>query len=173
MYGEATFLSFKDKIKDVLESEGLSYDVAKTLYQSEGMISLESVNVIQGAADEKTKAQILMDLLQGQIMEDKSRFKAVVSGMMEFADLKPIMEKMTCECVVFTFAVIFSPNINLVENALYYIYEPVWNGILEWWNASEGIRTRTLSRSSRTLFSFGVYVDSVDWWNGNILESKI
>ena len=100
MYREesVTFQSFAAQIKDVLESKGLSYDVAKTLYQSEGLISLESVNVIKETADEKEKAQILMSLLQQQIVEDKSRFSVIVNGMTEFVDLKPIMEKMTCEC---------------------------------------------------------------------------
>ncbi len=93
----AKFRSFEGEIIDVLEKKDLSYDVAKCLYQSEGLISLERVNDIQNVVDKKTKAALLIRILLQQIEEDNSRFNLVVKELTKFPDLRPIMEKMTCK----------------------------------------------------------------------------
>ncbi len=89
------FLSSTNKIQEVLISENLSIiDIANSLYQSNGIISLDDISQLNAIEDEKKKAQYLMSLLQQIISKEESQFEQIAKVFTSNDKLKPCIDEM-------------------------------------------------------------------------------
>ena len=105
MYGKEArvFQSFITELKDILASEKICDQVANTLYQNKGIVSLEYVLDLKNEKNEIEKAQKLLSFLEHQITADKSYFERITSELETFAKLQPVIQKMKEKLCKLTF----------------------------------------------------------------------
>lgn len=87
------FQYFSKELQDILTSESKTDEVANSLYQSEGVISLDNVLHIKALTSEAEKARHLLSLLQQLILEDKSQFEKIAGVLKSHAELSPTVIK--------------------------------------------------------------------------------
>ena len=74
-----------------MAAEKLTDEVANSLYQNHGIISLEEVKNLKGEKDERSKAQELLSLL---ILRDGSDLKKIMAEFRSFEKLQPVIKEM-------------------------------------------------------------------------------
>ena len=91
---EVVFHSFITELKALFVSENLTNEVANTLFQNQGIISLQYVLDLKSEKDEEERAQTLLTKLDQLILDDNLQFEVIADELGSFDGLKPVVRRM-------------------------------------------------------------------------------
>ena len=86
------FQSSIGKFKTILVENKLTDEVANSLYQNKGIISLEEVKQIKGKDTEDEKALSMLISLHQLILQDDVQFKQIMCELESFKSLQLVIE---------------------------------------------------------------------------------